>query len=190
MPSEAPPCRWHSLLVRLRLIAQPPIIRKALLAAGVVGTVLVSLNQGDVLLSGHVTPRVLVKSLLTPIIPFGVTLLGAFLNSHPAVQAEDLRPGWPVVRRSLCIALGVGSGIILLNHGDVLLAGTITPQIVVKILVTPWVPFCVSWYGAYAAYRHALAAQQQPLEHRRCERAREADFSVRHPKRLSKRASG
>jgi hypothetical protein len=27
----------------------------------------------------------------------------------------------------------------------------------VKMLVTPCVPFCVSFYGAYAAYRQALA---------------------------------
>jgi hypothetical protein len=135
--------------------------------------VLVVLHHGDELLSGHVTQRVLVKALLTPLIPFCVTLLGAFLNSRPAVQAKDLRPGWAVVRRSLCIALGVGSAIILLNHGDVLLAGTITPRVVVKILVTPCVPFCVSWYGAYAAYRHALAAQQQPPERWSCDSARE-----------------
>ena len=65
-------------------------MRKALLTAGLVGTVLVSLNQGDVWLSGYVTRRVLVKSLLTPIIPCCVTMLGAFLNSGPAVRAEDL----------------------------------------------------------------------------------------------------
>ena len=59
------------------------VMRKALLAAGLVGTVLVSLNQGDVWLSGYVTRRVLVKSLLTPIIPFCVTMLGAFFNSGP-----------------------------------------------------------------------------------------------------------
>ena len=65
--SEALPDRWHGLLVRLRCIAQPQIVCKALLAARLVGTVLVSLNQGDVWLSGHVTTRGLVKSLLTPI---------------------------------------------------------------------------------------------------------------------------
>jgi hypothetical protein len=57
------------------------------------------------------------------------------------------------------IALGVGRTIILLNQGDVLLAGAITPR-VVKMLVTPCVPFCVSFYGAYAAYRQALAEQR------------------------------
>jgi hypothetical protein len=136
------------------------MVRKALLAAGLVGTVLVSLNQGDVWLSGHVTRQVLMKSLLTPMIPFCVTMLGAFLNSSPARRAEDLRPGWAVVRRSLLIALCVGSTIILLNHGDVLLAGIITPRMVMKMLVTPCVPFCVSFYGAYAAYRQALAVQR------------------------------
>ena len=98
---------------------------------------------------------------MTPLIPFCVTMLGAFFNSRPAVRAEDLRPGWAAVRRSLVIALGVGSAIILLNHGDVLLAGAITPPVVVKMLVTPCVPFCVSFYGAYAAYRNALAEQQR-----------------------------
>src|SRR4029453_17761755 len=54
-------------------------------------------------------------------------MLGAFLNSGPAVRAEDLCPGWVAVRRSMIIALCVGSTIIILNHGDGLLAGAITP---------------------------------------------------------------
>jgi len=160
MQSEAPLSLRHSLVARLRFICKPRVVRKALLAAGLVGTLLVSLNQGDVWLSGHVTRRVLVKSLMTPIIPFCVTMLGAFLNTPPTVRAEDLRPGWAAVRRSLIIALCVGSTIITLNHGDVLLAGAITPRLVVKMLVTPCVPFCVSFYGAYAAYRQALAEQR------------------------------
>ena len=164
MPSEASPSLRQSRMARLRFICKPRVVRKALLAAGLVGTVLVLLNQGDVWLSGHVTRRVLVKSLMTPIIPFCVTMLGAFLNTRPTVRAEDLRPGWAAVRRSLIIALCVGSTIITLNHGDVLLAGAITPRLVVKMLVTPCVPFCVSFYGAYVAYRNALAEQQQAID--------------------------
>lgn len=34
------------------------------------------------------------------------------------------------------------------------------PRVLVKVLVTPCVPFCVSLFGAYAAYRSALAEQQ------------------------------
>jgi hypothetical protein len=161
MRSEASPFLWNDLLAHLRLICKSRVVRKALLAAGLVGTLLISLNQGDVLLSGHVTRRVLVKSLMTPIIPFCVTMLGAFLNSRPSGHAADLRPGWAAVRRSLIIAFCVGSTIITLNHGDVLLTGAITPRVIIKMLVTPCVPFCVSFYGAYAAYWNALAEQQQ-----------------------------
>jgi hypothetical protein len=126
-----------------------------------VGTLLVGLNQGDLFVSGQVTGRVLVKSLLTPIVPFCVTMLGAFLNTGTAARAEDLRPGWVAVRRSVVIALGVGSTIIVLNQGDVLLAGAITPLVLVKVLVTPCLPFGVSLFGAYAAYRSALIEQQK-----------------------------
>jgi hypothetical protein len=163
MSSAAFPSFWQDILPRLRLICKPQVVRKALLAAGLVGTSLVALNQGDVLWSGSITTRVLVKSLATPLIPFCVTMLGAFLNSHPAGRAADLRPGRAAVRRSLIIALGVGSTIILLNHGDALLTGPITPRMGLKMLVTPCVPFCVSLYGAHAAYRQALAEQQHAL---------------------------
>src|SRR5512145_2450284 len=136
-PSAASPSLRPSLAARLRFICKPRMIWKAFLAAGLVGAVLVALNQGDVWWSGHVTRRVLVKSLLTPIIPFCITLLGAFLNSDPTVRAEDLRPRWAAVRWSVLIALCVGSAIILLNHWDVLLARAITPRVMVKMLVTP-----------------------------------------------------
>ena len=85
MFSEAPPSLQQTLVARLRLICKPRVVRQALLAAGLVGTLLVALNQGDVWVSGHVTGRILMKSLLTPIIPFCVTMLGAFLNSRPTV---------------------------------------------------------------------------------------------------------
>jgi hypothetical protein len=157
-PTPSLPGGWQT---RLRLICKPPVIRQALLAAGMVGTLLVGLNQGDLLLSGQVTGRVLVKALLTPFIPFCVTMLGAFLNTGTAARIEDLRPGRAVVRRSVVIALGVGSTIIALNQGDVLLAGALTPLVLVKVLVTPCVPFCVSLFGAYAAYRSAWNEQQK-----------------------------
>ena len=147
--------------IRLWLVCKPHVVRKALLAAGIVGALLVGLNQGDLLVSGQVSGRVLVKSLLTPIIPFCVTMLGAFLNTGTAACAEDLRPGWAAVWRSLVIALCVGSAIVALNQGDVLLTGTIPPLVLMKVLVTPCVPFCVSLFGAYAAYWSALDEQQK-----------------------------
>ena len=145
---------------RWQWIFAPRVVRQACIAAVVVGSLLVGLNQGDLIAAGHLTPRVVVKSLLTPIVPFCVTLLGAFLNSNTALHAEDLRPGWAAIRRSLVIAALVGSIIIALNQGDLILSGAVTPLVLTKILFTPCVPFCVSLYGAYIAYRSALTAQQ------------------------------
>jgi len=159
MQPEPTPSLQDHWLTRLRRVCKPPVLRKALLAAGIVGTLLVGLNQGDLFWSGQVTGRVLIKSLLTPIIPFCVTMLGAFFNTSMTARAEALRPGWAAVRRSIVIALVVGSAIIALNQGDVLLTGAITPLVLVKVLVTPCVPFGVSLFGAYAAYRSVLSDQ-------------------------------
>lgn len=145
---------------RLVLICTPHIIRRALMAALVVGSILILLNQGDLIFSGQITRRVIIKSLLTPIIPFCVTMLGALLNSGTPTRPEDLRPGKAAIRRSVTIAALVGSVIIALNQGDILLSGAITPVILVKVLMTPSVPFCVSLYGAFIAYRHALAGHR------------------------------
>ena len=98
MQPEPTPSLRGPWLTRLRLICKLPVIRKALLTAGIVGALLLGLNQGDVLVSGQATGRVLVKSLLTPIIPFCVTMLGAFLNTDTSTRAEDLRPGWAALR--------------------------------------------------------------------------------------------
>jgi hypothetical protein len=75
-------------------------------------------------------------------------------------EPETLRPGKAAVWRSIIIAVIVGRVIIGLNQGDILLVGAITPQILGKRLMTPCVPFCVSLYGAYIAYRHAVARHQ------------------------------
>jgi len=134
---------------------------RALLAAVLVGSLLVSLHHGDAILTRQVTGRVVLKALLTPLIPFCVTLLGALLNSNTAAGAEALRPGWRTVRRSLIIATIVGGTIIAVNQGDVLLAGAATPRVFVKMLITPCVPFCVSLYGAYVMYRRVAATRQE-----------------------------
>ncbi len=152
--------RLSSWRPRLALVCSRQVVRRALMAAVLVGSVLIILNQGDIFLSGDITQRVILKSLVTPIIPFCVTMLGALLNSGTPARAEDLRPGWVAIRRSLIIAAIVGSVIIALNQGDIILSGAVTSMVLIKILATPCVPFCVSLYGAYLAYHNALARQQ------------------------------
>ena len=160
MPLESIPHPRPAGRISLAQALSPQVVRRALLAAVLVGSFLVLLNQGDLIFTGQITTQVIRKSLLTPIIPFCVTLLGALLNSGTSARAEDLRPGRAAIRRSIIIAVLVGSAIIALNQGDIILAGAVTPLVLSKILVTPCVPFCVSLYGAYLAYRKAVAEQQ------------------------------
>lgn len=65
-----PRCLRHALVYR-------PTFRRAVRVAAVVGTVLLIINQGDVLLAGHVTALVLAKSGLTYVVPFSVSTYSA-----------------------------------------------------------------------------------------------------------------
>ncbi len=57
---------------------------------------------------------------------------------------------WPSVKRSLTVALVVGSILNAINQGDSILAGN---PILWKLLLTYFVPFAVASYGSYAAVR-------------------------------------
>src|SRR5215510_10619118 len=146
MTTPAPLSMQSSWRLRLALLYTREVLGRALLAAVLVGSLLVFVHHGDAIFTGQITGRVVLKLLLTPLIPFCVTLLGALLNSSSAVDVEALRPGWKSVRRSLMIAAVVGGTIIALNQGDVLLAGAVTPRVFVKLVLTPCVPLCVSLY--------------------------------------------
>jgi hypothetical protein len=70
-----------------------------------------------------------------------------------AVPQDALRRtfSWRSVRRSLAVALVVGSILNAINQGDALLGGQ--PVVLWKLLLTYFVPFAVASYGSYAAYR-------------------------------------
>ena len=59
----------------------------------------------------------------------------------------------PVLRRAVYISLVVGTILTIINQGDVLLAGAITPLVVAKILLTYAVPYSVSTFSALSANR-------------------------------------
>ncbi len=59
----------------------------------------------------------------------------------------------PLVRRSLMVALVVGSLLTVLNQGDVLFAGSWKSPLYWKIPLTYCVPFCVATYGALSNAR-------------------------------------
>ena len=59
----------------------------------------------------------------------------------------------PMLRRSVKIAVLVGTILSVINQGDVLLQGGVTTTIVGKIVLTYFVPFFVASWGALAQSR-------------------------------------
>jgi hypothetical protein len=58
-----------------------------------------------------------------------------------------------VVKRALKVALLVGSILAVINHGDVVLAGTATVTVWTKIALTFLVPYCVATFASVQALR-------------------------------------
>jgi hypothetical protein len=65
-----------------------------------------------------------------------------------------------VVRRGLIFSAAVGSVLVAVNHGDALLRGDVSVMRVLKILVTMFIPYCVSTISSVGAMR----TQQQQRE--------------------------
>jgi len=59
-------------------------------------------------------------------------------------------------KRALLTALVVGSVLTMINHGDLLLAGTLPP--IWKVLLTYCVPYCVTTWGAICGKRVVMGA--------------------------------
>jgi hypothetical protein len=79
MPDSGLRCRWHAL-------AYWPVCGRAIKVALVIGTILMVINQGDIMLSGHLTALVAAKILLTYTVPFSV-------SSYSALAANRLHGG-------------------------------------------------------------------------------------------------
>jgi hypothetical protein len=54
----------------------------------------------------------------------------------------------PLLRRSLYTSLVVGSVLVLINQGNIILAGDLSTQLLWKVPLTYAVPFCVATWGA------------------------------------------
>ncbi len=76
-PVEAKRCKRHAIFY-------PPVRRRALQVAAVVGTILFGINQADVVLTGHLTALVAFKCALTYVVPFSV-------STYSALQINRLR---------------------------------------------------------------------------------------------------
>ena len=68
----------------------------------------------------------------------------------PGVQARAIRT-----------SLVVGSILALINHGDNILAGTLTDGAMLKMLLTYAVPYCVALYASVSAMKAMAAANPE-----------------------------
>lgn len=66
----------------------------------------------------------------------------------------------PVVRRGLKYAVLVGAILVVINHGDTLLARHLTPATLVKIGLTVVVPYCVSVLSSVGAILDVRARER------------------------------
>lgn len=83
-------CGRHALRYR-------PMLRRSLITALIVGTVLTGINQGDRIVHHGVTAEIVVKMLLTYCVPFAVSTSGALgaarIEDAPvALPAGEHRP--------------------------------------------------------------------------------------------------
>ncbi len=62
------------------LLAYFPMLNRSLMAAGLVGTILILLNQGDFIVSGNFYMALIWKIPLTYMVPFCVATWGAVTN--------------------------------------------------------------------------------------------------------------
>ena len=68
----------------------------------------------------------------------------------------------PVASRAARVAVIVGTGLIAINHGDTILAGTMTTAQWIKCMATYLVPYLVSTYSSAMALRDRDIEKARP----------------------------
>src|SRR3954463_13520837 len=73
----------------LRTAFSPPVRRRAVRVALIVGTILLAINHGDAILSGHVSFTRFLRMILTVIVPYVVSTVssaGAILDMRKTAE--------------------------------------------------------------------------------------------------------
>jgi hypothetical protein len=90
--SQRPPS-WATWREAVTVVTYPGHLKKTLLIACIVGTVLFCINQLDVVLRGDATTTVWVKAAVTYLVPFCVSSAGVLVASHRTPPTpEESRP--------------------------------------------------------------------------------------------------
>jgi hypothetical protein len=68
----------------------------------------------------------------------------------------------PIVRRALRYAAGIGTLLIVINHGDAILRGDWSTPRLLRMALTVMVPYCVSTASSVGALRDRRQLEQRP----------------------------
>ena len=86
-PSDAGSLSWRGWRQAVRVVAWPPNLKKTAITALLVGTILFAINQLNVVIDGHTTTVVWVKTGVTYLVPFAVANVGILIatrrREHP-----------------------------------------------------------------------------------------------------------
>ncbi len=85
--SPIQPATWRTWREAPRLCLSAGSLRSTVAVALVVGTVLFTINQLDVVVAGHATSRVWLKAGLTYVVPFLVANYGLLVGSRRAAAS-------------------------------------------------------------------------------------------------------
>jgi hypothetical protein len=78
MTTEQPKAgRPGTLRERCQFACRPSVVRRGLMFAVVVGTVLIGINHGDAIMSGTLTPTNYIKMGLTVVVPYVVSVFSS-----------------------------------------------------------------------------------------------------------------
>lgn len=73
---------WRGWREGLLVVVWPPHLKRTLFTALVVGTILFAINQLNVILDGHATEVVWLKTGVTYLVPFAVSNIGILIATH------------------------------------------------------------------------------------------------------------
>jgi hypothetical protein len=90
-PADAPPVAWRGWREAIAVVLWPPHLKRTVITAVVVGTILFAINQLNVVIEGQGTVVVFVKAGATYLVPFAVANVGILIASHrPEPQASPV----------------------------------------------------------------------------------------------------
>jgi hypothetical protein len=80
--SDAPVGSWRGWREAAAVVMRPRNLRRTIITALVVGTILFAINQLNVVADGQATPLVWIKTGFTYLVPFAVANVGILIATH------------------------------------------------------------------------------------------------------------